>query len=154
MSRRRIILYNPEAVFFTMPLALVAVGSALDRLRYDVRVIDGRFEGDGATAVLAAMNDADVLFVGMSVLTGAPIRDASRVARAIKDVHPSVPIVWGGWHPSLFPEQTLADPSVDIVVMGQGEQTLAEIAERLEAGVSLDGVAGCAFKATGSDTAT
>ena len=30
VKRHRIVLYNPRAVFFTMPLALVAVGSHLD----------------------------------------------------------------------------------------------------------------------------
>jgi anaerobic magnesium-protoporphyrin IX monomethyl ester cyclase len=144
--RPRVILYNPAAVFFTMPLALIAVASALDRRRYDVRIVDGRFEIDGAKAVLAQMRDAHVLFVGMSVLTGAPIRDALEVARAIKNVHPSVPVVWGGWHPSLFPDQTLQDPAIDIVVTGQGELTLVDIAERLESRSPLTGVPGCVVR--------
>ena len=40
LSRHRVVLYNPRAVFFTMPLALMALGSALDRTRYDVQIID------------------------------------------------------------------------------------------------------------------
>ena len=43
MSRQKVVLYNPQAVFYTMPLALVAVGSALDPARYDVRIVDGRW---------------------------------------------------------------------------------------------------------------
>ncbi|KXK56950.1 MAG: radical SAM protein [Chlorobi bacterium] len=42
MPRQKIILYNPKSVFFTMPLGLMAVASALDRSRYDVQIIDGR----------------------------------------------------------------------------------------------------------------
>ena len=37
MPRPRVVLYNPRAVFYTMPLALVALASALDRDRVDVR---------------------------------------------------------------------------------------------------------------------
>jgi hypothetical protein len=33
-----VVLYNPRAVFFTMPLALVAVGSHLDPERFEVVV--------------------------------------------------------------------------------------------------------------------
>ena len=32
MNRPRVVLYNPRAVFYTMPLALVALASALDRI--------------------------------------------------------------------------------------------------------------------------
>jgi anaerobic magnesium-protoporphyrin IX monomethyl ester cyclase len=39
--RRKVVLYNPHAVFWTMPLGLIAVGSALDPERYDVQIIDG-----------------------------------------------------------------------------------------------------------------
>ena len=44
MPRKKIVLYNPRAVFFTMPLGLLAVGSALDRTRYDVVIVDARLE--------------------------------------------------------------------------------------------------------------
>jgi radical SAM superfamily enzyme YgiQ (UPF0313 family) len=65
------------------------------------------------------------------------------VTRAAKAARPDLPVVWGGWHPSLFPVETLLDAGVDATVQGQGERTLAEILERLEEGVSLDGVPGC-----------
>ncbi|MDQ7029326.1 MAG: hypothetical protein Q9O62_05860 [Ardenticatenia bacterium] len=82
MRRQKIVLYNPRAVFFTMPLALVAVGSALTSQRYAVHVVDGRLERDPVKAVLAAAEDA--LCLGVTVLTGAPIEDALAVSRAVK----------------------------------------------------------------------
>ncbi len=124
--RHRIVLYNPRAVFWTMPLALVAIGSALDPARYEVVIVDGRFESDPVATLLAAIDDR-TLCLGVTVLTGAPIRDALTVSRAVKRARPRLPVVWGGWHPSLFPEQCLTEPNVDVVVMGQGEETFAEI---------------------------
>ena len=50
--RHKIVLYNPQAVFYTMPLALIAVGSRLDARRYDVRLVDGRLERDPVAAVI------------------------------------------------------------------------------------------------------
>ena len=123
------VLYNPRAVFYTMPLALLAIASALDRSEVDVVIIDGRLERDPVRAVVDAAKDA--VCVGITVLTGAPIRDALAVSRAVKAAHPRCPVVWGGWHPSLFAEQCLADPCVDIVVKGQGEAAFAEIVGRL-----------------------
>jgi radical SAM superfamily enzyme YgiQ (UPF0313 family) len=134
----RVVLYNPRAVFFTMPLSLLALASALDRSKVDVVIIDGRLEADPVGAVLAAAKNA--VCVGITVLTGAPIHDALAVSRAVKAASPSCPIVWGGWHPSLFANECLADPSVDIVVSGQGEDAFRDIVERLIAGEPIEPV--------------
>ncbi|HYD25804.1 MAG TPA: radical SAM protein [Croceibacterium sp.] len=145
MARRiKIVLYNPRAVFFQMPLALLAVGSHLDPERYEVVIVDGRLEADAAAAVLAQLDGAACL--GVTVLTGAPILDAVAISRAAKAARPELPVVWGGWHPSMFARECLAEPSVDVTVQGQGEETFAEIVERLLDGRSLDGCAGCAFR--------
>lgn len=163
MNRPTVVLYNPESVFFTMPLAALAVGSAVDRTRYRVRIVDGRLEADPEAAVLAATRDA--LCLGVTVLTGAPIRDALRISRAARAARPDLPVVWGGWHPSLFPTATLAEPSIDVTVQGQGEVTFGEILDRLArrtgaapvhgsgrdgarpggAGTAIEGVPGTAF---------
>jgi hypothetical protein len=88
VMKPRVVLYNPRAVFFTMPLALVALASALDRTQVDVVIIDGRLEADPVSAVVAASRGA--LCVGITVLTGAPIHDALAVSRAVKASDPWV----------------------------------------------------------------
>ncbi|PYQ98233.1 MAG: B12-binding domain-containing radical SAM protein [Acidobacteria bacterium] len=132
MRKHHIVLYNPRAPFFTMPLALIAVGSALDRSRYEVTLVDGRLEPDPVARVLDATDGA--LCLGVSVLTGIPIRDALGVTRAVRARHPRCRIVWGGWHPSLFPRETLNEAGVDAVVVGQGEEAFADLVERFAAG--------------------
>jgi anaerobic magnesium-protoporphyrin IX monomethyl ester cyclase len=141
MSRRpRIVLYNPRAVFYTMPLALVALASAIDRTKFEVIIIDGRLEPDPLARVLDATHGA--LCLGVSVLTGAPIHDALAISRAVKARRPGCTVVWGGWHPSLFAGECLREPAVDVAVVGQGERTLTEIADRLLDGAPLAGCRG------------
>jgi radical SAM superfamily enzyme YgiQ (UPF0313 family) len=137
-DKPRVVLYNPRAVFYTMPLALVAIASALDRTRVDVVIIDGRLEADPVRAVVDASSNA--LCVGITVLTGAPIHDALAVSRAVKAAQPTCPIVWGGWHPSLFAEQCASESSVDVVVTGQGEDTFRAIVDHLLDGREVGGV--------------
>lgn len=134
--RPKVVLYNPRAVFYTMPLALIAIASNLDRTQVDVEIIDGRLEPDPVSAVVAASRDA--VCVGVTVLTGAPIRDALAVSRAVKGANPACPIVWGGWHPSLFAGECLDEAAVDIVVTGQGEEAFAHLVERLIEGERVD----------------
>jgi radical SAM superfamily enzyme YgiQ (UPF0313 family) len=61
----------------------------------------------------------------------------------VKRANPRCRIVWGGWHPSLFPAETLRDSGADAVVVGQGEDTFAEILERAVGGLPLDHISGC-----------
>lgn len=144
MRRHKVVLYNPQAVFFTMPLGLLAVGSDLDPEQVEVVIIDGRLERDPVAAVLAHVDDA--LCLGVSVLTGAPIRDAIRISRAAKARRSDLPVIWGGWHPSLFGAACLAEAAVDITVQAQGEETLREIVRRLVNHESLEGCLGCTYR--------
>jgi radical SAM superfamily enzyme YgiQ (UPF0313 family) len=144
-KRLKVVLYNPQAVFFTMPLALLAIGSELDPEIYEVVTIDARLDPDAENTVLSHIGDA--LCLGVTVLTGAPISDALRISRAAKRARPGLPVVWGGWHPSMFSRECLMqEPSVDVTVKGQGEETFAEIVDRLAAGRPLDDCAGCTVR--------
>jgi radical SAM superfamily enzyme YgiQ (UPF0313 family) len=122
----------------------MAIASALDRERYEVRIIDGRLEPDPVGAVIRETRDA--LCLGTGVLTGSPIHDALRISRAAKAARPDLPIVWGGWHPSLFPAETLGEPSIDFVVAGQGEESFQELVDRLAGGSNMAGVNGVSWR--------
>lgn len=144
--RHKIVLYNPRAVFWTMPLALIALASALDRAKYEVVIVDGRLH---STETLLNQLD-DALCLGVTVLTGAPLRDALEVTRAARARRPDLPVIWGGWHPSLFPEMCANEPAVTAAVIGQGEETFSEIVNRLAAKEPLNRVPGCVLNSSAS----
>ena len=146
--RHKVVLYNPKAVFFDMPLALIAIGSALDPERFDVVIVDGRMEADPLGKVLGEIEGA--LCFGVTTLTGAPLKDAIKVTRAVKEKRSDLPVIWGGWHTSLFPTQTLADePAVDITVQAQGEVSFKEICEALAENKPLDDLKGISLRKNG-----
>lgn len=148
IARRKVVLYNPKALFFDMPLALLAIGSGLDASLYEVVIVDARIEADPLAKVRAHIGGA-VCF-GVTVLTGMPLRDALDMSAQVKALAPEVPVVWGGWHTSLFPQQPLQDEScIDITVQGQGELTFIELVDRLANGRPLDDVLGICFRKEG-----
>jgi anaerobic magnesium-protoporphyrin IX monomethyl ester cyclase len=140
-----VVLYNPDVVYFTMPLALLAIGSYLDPEKYNIVIVDGRLEKDPMLKIASALQQNGICFA-TTVLTGRPIKDALKVSKAVKAKFPQIPVVWGGWHPSLFPEQTLRDDSVDVVVKGQGEIPFHALLESLSSGNSLKGIKGISYK--------
>lgn len=141
----QVVLYNPRAPFFTMPLALVALGSALDRSRFAALIVDGRLEADPVARLVEECREA--LALGVSVLTGSPLGDALAVTRAVKQALPKLRVAWGGWHPSLFPRECLEqEPAIDAVVVGQGEETFSALLARWQDGAPLDGLEGAAWR--------
>src|SRR2546423_12630967 len=77
MPPLKVVLYNPKSVFYTMPLAMLALGSYLDPKKYEVKILDGRI--DDEASVLKECENA--IFFGVTVLTGAPIHDALQMTR-------------------------------------------------------------------------
>src|SRR5215471_11950117 len=128
----------------TAPLGILAVATPLMRAGYSVQIIDSTITPNFKRRVLEEVRDAVCLAI--SLVTGPMIRETVEIARAVKSWKPDFPIVLGGWHPSLLPKQTLESPYIDIVVRGQGEDTLLEVVEHIEARASLDLVPGIGFK--------
>jgi anaerobic magnesium-protoporphyrin IX monomethyl ester cyclase len=131
----------------TAPLAILAVSTPLLQAGYEVRIIDSTITPDFQSVVIKELDDA--LCLAVSLVTGPMIRETAQIAKAVKERYPDKPVILGGWHPSLLPDQTLACKYVDAVVVGQGEEALLEIVQHIEAGESFKGIAGVGFKDEG-----
>src|SRR5215813_12427893 len=128
----------------TAPLGILAIATPLLNAGYEVRIIDSTISSNYKKEVLHEVRDA--LCLGITVVTGPMIRETVEVAKAVKDWRPDFPVILGGWHPSLLPGQTLEAEFVDVVVRGQGEDSLLEVVDRLSERASLDDVKGVGFK--------
>ncbi|MGH7492198.1 MAG: B12-binding domain-containing radical SAM protein [bacterium] len=150
MKKKKVVLFFPAYASNEAcpPLALIAIAGPLVTEGYEVKIIDTAMEPDFVGAVMREVEDA--LCLGISLVTGPMIKGAIAVGRAVKARHPDLPIILGGWHPSILPQQTLACPYVDAVIVRQGELTFLELIKRLEAGEALTGVAGTWTKERGT----
>jgi anaerobic magnesium-protoporphyrin IX monomethyl ester cyclase len=148
-NSKKIVFFIPSfsSVEATTPLGLLAISTPLLRAGYDVRIIDSTITANYKSRIGEEVKDA--LCLGISLVTGPMISETVEVARSLKEWDPSFPIILGGWHPSLLPTQTLEAEYVDLVVRGQGEETMLEVADRLRAGAPVDDVAGVGFKRDG-----
>lgn len=131
----------------TAPLGILAVATPLLRAGYEVKLIDSTITPNFKRAVLEEVRDALCLCV--SLVTGPMIRETVEIARAVKAWNPKFPVILGGWHPSLLPKQTLQSDCVDIVVRGQGEETLLDVVRHIENGSAMDMIEGIGFKRDG-----
>jgi len=88
--------------------------------------------------------NADV--IGISSLFTPFYREAFRVAAIAKELDATRPVIMGGAHVNACPEQALANPNVDFVLLGEGERTLPELLAAFDIGKSIAAIRGVGYK--------
>ena len=129
-----------------LPLGLLSAAARVARER-DTVLIDQRLS-EHWPAALAAAAGPDTICVAVTSMSGAQIASALRLteeARRLTDA----PILWGGIHATVMPDEVLADPRIDLVIRGEGELALAELVDALAAGRGPAGIAGVSYRDAG-----
>jgi radical SAM superfamily enzyme YgiQ (UPF0313 family) len=148
-NRGKVVLFYPayEGPPLSAPLCLLSLASPLRNAGFEVVIIDAAICADYIGEIRREIHGA--LCLGVSLLTGPMILGAIEVANAVKKLRPDVPVIFGGWHPSLEPKQTLKESFVDVVVCGQGELSLLEVVETIAEGRCLGDLPGVITKGGG-----
>jgi radical SAM superfamily enzyme YgiQ (UPF0313 family) len=113
-----------------LPLATLNLAAVLEGQR-PWRIIDGNLEADAVGAALSALGRGTYALVGVSAMPGPQMISAIEMSAAIRSAYPSVPIAWGGYFPTIYPDAAINAPYVDYLVRGQGEVTLLDLLARL-----------------------
>lgn len=92
-------------------------------------------------ALISFARELDVGVIGISLMTHHFAR-ATGLTRAFKEKL-SVPVIWGGVHPTSVPAECAA--RADFVFMGEGEIALAEFVSNLETGRNVGNTPGLAY---------
>ncbi|HLC56883.1 MAG TPA: radical SAM protein [Candidatus Nanoarchaeia archaeon] len=150
IRKKKIILIYPNLGIYgkiiqDLPLALLQTARIVYDKGYDILILDQRLDDNWKDTLKKEINK-DTLFVALSAMIGEPINYALEIAKFMKDNYPEMPVLWGGIHPTLLPLQTLEHPLVDIVIKGDGEETIYDVAQALEKGKSLKGIPGVFYK--------
>jgi hypothetical protein len=135
MSEPSLLLVNPRVSKTRnarLPLSLLALAAGVgDRAR--CRIVDGNFDDEAVGTVLRQIAEDPPALLGVTVMPGPQVAPAIAVSRAVKERFPALPIVWGGYFPTLYPDAALNTSYVDVAVRGPGEDTLGELVERFPA---------------------
>jgi anaerobic magnesium-protoporphyrin IX monomethyl ester cyclase len=127
-----------------VPLSLLHIAAILTQENFDVRILDMRLKD------YRQYRMGNPVFVGISCMSGMQIKYALMFARYFRTKNAYCPIVWGGVHPTLLPEQTVSHDLADIVVRGEGELIVKNLANHLSNLQSIDTVAGITYKSEGA----
>ena len=149
-----ILLINPRStrpIWRRFPLSLMALGASLPPETpweiWDGNKPEAGFHKRLLDRVAAAEGSHDpVRLLAISVMPGPQLVSAAALSELLKERFPGIPVVWGGYFPSLYPQVVLDAPYVDWVIRGQGERPLAELLEVLDGRRAPADVAGLAYR--------
>ena len=127
------------------PLAILSVAAVLEG-REDYVIIDGNLDPDPGATLDRVMREKGVELLAVSVMPGPQMVAAIPLCRDFRKKYPAVPIVWGGYFPSVYPEAALNADYVDFVVRGQGEDTFVEIIDAQRSEADLSTIRGLSYK--------
>lgn len=143
LETMKLLLINPKNVAWssgtaTLPVGLAYLASTLEQDSHEVRCIDMQVESR-----IDIQNEIKKYeIIGISSCTPS-IKEAWNLARLAKEQNKLV--ILGGPHPTVLPEESLEKHYVDIIVRGEGEETIREIC----AGINLEKIPGISYKKNG-----
>jgi len=117
-----------------LPYGILYMASYLRKRGVSVEIHDC----NTADYVMDHISESKPDTIGLSVLTGPVIKEALEISRSVKEQYPEIKIVWGGLHPTLFPDSVRREKSVDYIIRGEGEKALDNLLNHMEYGSIYD----------------
>jgi radical SAM superfamily enzyme YgiQ (UPF0313 family) len=112
------------------PLGLAYIASYLQQRGHKTKLFDTTFSAQVLGDIEKHIRDFSPDYVAMTATT-PQITSAFIIAEFIKARFPDIKIILGGPHASALPEETVSNKDIDMVVCGEGEITVSEIADNL-----------------------
>jgi anaerobic magnesium-protoporphyrin IX monomethyl ester cyclase len=132
-----------------LPIGLAYLASALEKHGNEVKVFDCAALGINFPMLKRQLADFRAEIVGITSMTPT-INSAFSVAKTAKEAQTGTCVVIGGPHTTFMDEQIVDSVrDIDVVVRGEGEQTIIDIAQRIGDHKDLYDVAGITLRKSG-----
>lgn len=131
------------------PLGLGYIATALENSNCEVQIIDANVLGIRASIVADLIDriKPDMVGISTNIVT---CRSSFNLIQLLRNRFKKIQIILGGPYPTSLPQYNLQNSDVDAVVIGEGEQTVKEIAENIKRdNPPYKDVAGVAFRKDG-----
>ncbi len=127
------------------PLAILSIAAVLEG-KEEYVIVDGNLDPNPGRTIDRIMRDHKVELLAVSVMPGPQMVAAIPICKEFRAKYMSVPIVWGGYFPSLYTDATLNANYVDFVVKGQGEETFPALLAALRGDRRFGNIQGLSYK--------
>ncbi|UCF35718.1 MAG: cobalamin-dependent protein [Acidobacteriota bacterium] len=152
----RILLVRAKPTFMDMilgiPIGLAYCAAVAEKAGHEVEILDLALEKSVESAhqlLRERMGGSSYDMAGMTCMT-VEYPGAVETARVIRECDPSIPIVFGGQHPTIEPDEVIQNGVCDYLVVGEGEETFVELVRAIEQRTDPGKIPGLLFHRDGS----
>ncbi len=133
------------------PISLLyAVAEIVKSAKHEVVIFDARLHPNNWKKKLQELIDDRTLIVGISVMSGKPIKHASEISQFVKSIDSSIKVVWGGPHATFQPKSILDyEKNCDYVVSGYGSWPFKLLADKILEGEEPKNISGVGYRVNG-----
>ncbi len=131
------ILFNPRSADakHRIPNSLLQVGGSIEG-KFDYHFVDGNLESDPEEKILQHIQQGGIRYFGVTVMPGPQLKQAIPISKKIRQNHPEIKIIWGGYFASNQHQVCLQSGYVDYVINGPGDSAFPQLLDKLENGES------------------
>jgi anaerobic magnesium-protoporphyrin IX monomethyl ester cyclase len=109
------------------PLGIASIAAYLEKRRIKCSIVDCFACPDSDSLIRDYIIDKKPAFIGISCTTSS-FYDGIRISKLVKSINRAIKVIFGGPHVSALKTEVLQkSPVIDFVVVGEGEETLAEL---------------------------
>lgn len=132
------LFYAEPFVYDWIPYGLIVVYSLLKNAGFEPILIHEYKNRDYENIIKS--NADDLLFLGISAMTGYQITSGINAVKTLRKYAPDVPVIWGGAHPTAMPYQTLKSEYADYVCVGFADQNIVDFAESIKHNKKIENI--------------
>ncbi len=125
----------------TPTLGLSCIAGSLLKNKHEVEIFDFNLYENNEKKFIEELKRFNPDFVGITFVTPL-IREADKISKIVKKFNKKIIVVGGGAHCSSFPESSIKETLIDIVVIGEGDFAINEIVK----GKKLSNIKGIVYK--------
>ncbi len=136
-------------VFELYPIGFTFMGEYLERNGINTRIVNlaQRMLDDGGLNVPRFLSRLRPLAFGVDLHWLTHAQGALEVSRLLKEVHPDIPLILGGYSATFFHRELMQYPQIDFVIRGDStEEPLRRLMEALKNGGTFDDIPNLTYR--------
>ncbi len=136
----KIILFNPRSANkkYRIPNSVLQVAASIND-QFSWVIVDGNRELDPFKKLTESITN-ETKYIGFTVMPGPQLKQAIPFAKLLKQKHPQLTMIWGGYFASNQYKSVLESGYVDYVINGPGDYAFPALLDALENKTAIDAI--------------
>ncbi|MFH2058529.1 MAG: radical SAM protein [Pseudomonadota bacterium] len=130
---------KPLSSFSTIPYGLSYIATALKQAENDVEIFVATPKTKIKSQLKNIINEKNPALICLTAVS-SQYPYICKIAQTIKEIFGSIPIIIGGHHATLNPEETIQKDCFDAICIGEGEEAVVEYARQISTGKHPSGI--------------